>query len=331
MIDDIRLMNNNGDKFQGFPVSIDQIITKIYEINPKYKIRYFKDEIVENDVLMAYIDEEKQCVHKYLTHCSTNPQPPGFADFLRGTIALYYFSKKYDYTLLIDRSHPVFKYFKQHKHIFCNTDLKTEELLPPLSYEDIFLKLNEMFTRGKSFSVLTNSFYDSNNGSLNNFGEITKDCAEYMKELLSPSIEVETRINDVFSKIYKINTNDSFKVIHLRFGDKFIHNNLYDNELYNFYYNKISNLVNIDKTIKYVLISDSSLMANKLKTDINELLYWDNSKIHLGDLINVSTSNMLDTVVDFFIISRSNEIISNDSGFSRVSSVIYNIKYTLIY
>jgi hypothetical protein len=31
---------------------------------------------------------EPKCIHNYLTKCSTNPQPPGFADFLRGTIAL---------------------------------------------------------------------------------------------------------------------------------------------------------------------------------------------------------------------------------------------------
>ena len=70
-------------------------------------------------------------------------------------------------------------------------------------------------------------------------------------------------------------------------------------------------------------------IANKLKETIPELFYWDNTKIHLGDLINIE-NNLLDTITDFFIISKSSEIISNGSGFSMVNSEIYNIKYTLI-
>ena len=63
------------------------------------------------------LNQSKICVHKYLTQCSTNPQPPGFADFLRGTIALYIFSKKYNYQLLLDGSHPVFTCLKPNKNI----------------------------------------------------------------------------------------------------------------------------------------------------------------------------------------------------------------------
>jgi hypothetical protein len=37
----------------------------------------------------------KICVHQYLTSCKINPQPPGLADFLRGTRTLYLLSKKY--------------------------------------------------------------------------------------------------------------------------------------------------------------------------------------------------------------------------------------------
>ncbi len=29
------------------------------------------------------------CIHRYLTECASNPQPPGMADFIRGTIATY--------------------------------------------------------------------------------------------------------------------------------------------------------------------------------------------------------------------------------------------------
>lgn len=188
-----------------------------------------------------------------------------------------------------------------------------------------------MFNSGRSFSVMTNSFYDSE-GRFENFGAISEDCANYIKDILTPSIEVEVKLYNIFSTVYNLDIHDPFKIIHLRFGDDFIHNNTYDNDLYKLYYDKVYNLVNENKDEKYVLISDSSKMANNLKSDIQELLYWDNSKIHLGDLKNIQTSYILDTIVDFFIISKSNEIISigDASGFSRINGVIHNIKHTHI-
>ena len=329
MIDDIRLMNNSDNKYEGFPVKIDQILTKLYEINPNYQIKYFDDYCAKNDVLVACIDNV--CIHKYLTQCITNPQPPGFADFLRGTIALYIFAKKYDYTLSIDRSHPVFNYLKgNHEY----TLEYTEELLSPLSYENIYSILDNKFKSKKSFSVMTNSFYNLQNGVLSNYGEITPDCANYMKELLSPTLKVENKLSYVFNEVYKINMNSHFNIIHLRFGDIFIENNIYNDEMYDLYYNKINKLINENKlNEKYVLISDSSEIATKLKTNIPQLLYWENSKIHLGSLkksMESGSNDILDTLVDFFIISKSTQIFSNGSGFSKINSIIYNIKYNLL-
>lgn len=327
IINDIRLMNNSDNKYQGFPIKIDQILTKLYEINPNYQIKYFDDYCAKNDILVAYI--QNVCVHKYLTKCITNPQPPGFADFLRGTIALYIFAKKYDYTLSIDRSHPLFHYLKDNENTSGYTEY-TEELLPPLSYQNIYSILDNKFKSRKSFSVMTNSFYNLQNGILSNYGEITPDCANYMKDLLSPTLEVENKLAYVFNEVYKI--NGSFNVIHLRFGDIFIENNIYNDQMYDLYYNKINKLINENKlNEKYVLISDSAEIAKKLKTNIPELLYWDNTKIHLGSLTQFkSDSDILDTIVDFFIISKSKQIFSNGSGFSNINSIIYNIKYNLL-
>ena len=85
------------------------------------------------------MNEYKECIHKYLTKCTNNPQPPGFADFLRGTIALYNMSKEYGYKLYIDGEHPIYKYLKQNKNIIkSDKNIKTEEYLPPISYNVIY-------------------------------------------------------------------------------------------------------------------------------------------------------------------------------------------------
>jgi hypothetical protein len=285
-------------------------------------------EILNNN--NYFLDDKKICIHKYLTKCSSNPQPPGFADFLRGTIALYNFSKKYDYNLLINGEHPLFNFLKPNKNIIkSNQNIITEEFIYPQSYEDIYLKLDNRFQSGESLSIMTNSFYSFSGGKIVNFGDITEDCRLYIKDILAPTIQVEDMIKYVFNEVYKIDMNQDFKVIHIRFGDEFIRKNIYDCHLYKCYYDKITNLVNNNESEKYVLITDSSVIANQLKKDIPQLLYWNNSKIHLGELINMQNSSILDTIVVFFIMSRSKEIISDSgSGFSWVNSIIYNIKYT---
>jgi hypothetical protein len=53
MIDDIRLMDGCH-----FPVTLDQIISKIYEINPKYTIKFYDDNESKNDILVAYVQEK---------------------------------------------------------------------------------------------------------------------------------------------------------------------------------------------------------------------------------------------------------------------------------
>ena len=277
------------------------------------------------------MNEYKECIHKYLTKCISNPQPPGLADFLRGTIALYNMSKEHGYKLYIDGEHPIYKYLKQNKNIIkSDKNIKTEEYLPPISYNDIYKILKEKFKSGRSIKVMTNSFYSINNRGVSNYGEITEECREYIKDILTPTEEVENKLKDVIETEYKIKENESYKVIHIRLGDKYIHNNNYNEELYKIYYKKINKIVKENKEDKYVLITDSRELGRKIKEGIPEIKYWDNNKIHLGDLINMEESGVLDTIIDFFIISKSKEIKSNDSGFSRMNSIINKIKYTII-
>lgn len=335
MIDDIKLMNGSMNRYKGFPVSVNEIVDKIYEINPNYKIKYYDDEICKNDILVAYIDdyEEKKCVHKYLSACVSNAQPPGFADFLRGTITLYYLSKMYNYKLFIDNNHVIFNYLKPNPHIINETKLTdTIEVIPPLSYPDIYCKLNQLFQKSESFSVLTNSFYkDSETSQLINFGSITNDCRDFMSDILQPNEEIITKINYLFESVYNINKNENYEIIHLRTGDTYLHENIFNQSIYELYYNRITNLINNNPDTKYILISDSSEVANKLKENIPKLFYWNNLKIHLGDLINFSQNAVFDTLVDFFIMSSSQKInVINDSGFSKVISIIYNIPYNII-
>jgi hypothetical protein len=50
-------MNLNSNKYLGFPVSLDEIIKIIFEINPNYIIKYYDDYTSPKDILVAYIEE----------------------------------------------------------------------------------------------------------------------------------------------------------------------------------------------------------------------------------------------------------------------------------
>ena len=51
MIDDIRLMDNKH-----FPVTLPEIIKKLYEINPTYTLTFYDDNESKNDILVAYVN-----------------------------------------------------------------------------------------------------------------------------------------------------------------------------------------------------------------------------------------------------------------------------------
>jgi hypothetical protein len=75
---------------------------------------------------------------------------------------------------------------------------------------------------------------------------------------------------------------------------------------------------------------NKEFIINKQRRERYSVNYWDNFKIHLGDLKTNNNNSIFDTLVDFFIMSKSSEIISNNSGFSLVISEIYDIKYTIL-
>ena len=273
------------------------------------------------------------CVHTYLQQCKTTPQPPGLADFLRGTVALFNFSKQYNYKLLIDTRHPLFNFLEPSEYsiVLNDNNLEPVEFLPPMSYINIFNSLENMFKSGINFITMTNSFYkETNKSQLTQFGELTNDCKAFLQILLQPSNIVKENMNNL---LYNVYGTDVYKVIHLRCGDQCIYHKLIIEETYNTFYDKITQYINQNEPANYILISDGNMIAYELTKAIPNLKYHYNQPIHLGDLKNYSDKAMLDTLTDFFILSKSTEIIAlsnypGGSGFSRIVSLIFDIKYT---
>lgn len=311
IVDDIRLMNNSSNLFEGFPILLQDIIDKIFEINPNYKINFYDDYCSAGDILVAYIPDDKICIHNYITKCHTNPQAPGLGDFLRGTVCLHELCTKFEYKLKLSNSHPLFSYLLNNENII-NEKFQVNEIICPIPYDEMQEKLSKLFLENNTFSVITHAFYTT----------FTKECKEYLKDILRPTEQIEIELKKLDYKNYT--------TIHLRFNDEFLQENYYDHSLY-------LSVVELLKSLpedNYVLITNSSLMGTLLKNDIPSLNYRESSKIHLGDMsgtYNDIETGVFDTLIDLFILSRSSKIMYyNTSGFSKMISEIYDIPYSKI-
>lgn len=313
--------------------------TGLILMNTHYISIVFKNPFSYNNNLKNEKNElktlnKKKCIHKYLTYRKDNKQPPGFADFLRGTIALFNYSKKYKYELFVDDEHPVFNYIDKN-YIFVKNDIDEihEILCCPMSYDDIDLKINTLFSKNESLCLMTHAFYTKNkSGIMENWGDIDYDCKQFMIKLLTPNKELNETIRFAYD-YFNIKENDDYDVIHLRLGDIYLYNNNFDEATFNFVNEKIKIILS-NKSRKYILFTDSISIGNKLKEQNKDLYYLASKKIHMGDLINNSENSIRDTLVDFFIMSKSNCIYSyafnGISGFSKIISLIYDIKYIMI-
>jgi len=275
-----------------------------------------------------------KCIHRYLTKCLTNPQPPGFADFIRGTKTLYILSKKFNYKLLIDYNiHPIFKYFKFDENIYINelNNFTTKELLPPIDYKEIYSQLLNLFNSKQDLYLLTNSFYISCMTHHNDHDiDAINSSNNFIKEMLRPSDLLEELF---INKINEINIDiNNYIIVHIRIKDDCFFNENFniDKNFDNLVKEKIKITIdnNCDKNI--LVLSNYDGYLQHLKNLFNNIYITNNLTIHLGSLTNKNMENKIQgTLIDLLFMTKSKEIYSisqyGGSGFSYEIAQIYNI------
>ena len=318
----IRLMDGSH-----FEVTLDQINQKILEINPNYKIKFYNDECSEKNVLVAYIDsDEKICIHNYLNKCITNEQPPGLGDFIRGSIALFGYCKKYGFKLYFDNKHELFNTLDKNEYIIDNSINSTIELIPPMTYDSIDNEIEQLFLKNENICVLTNSFYRDDNGILGVHRNISNECKLFLRNIFKPNSLILNNMSMIFKQL-DLDINKTFNVIHLRFGDEYTHNDTLNNDYCMEIEQKIKTCLTNYPNEPFILLSNSNKNAEKIVNDIPNIFYINSNKIHLGDLkSNGDTKqSVIDTMTDFFIMSICNKIfVYRGSGFSNMSSIIFD-------
>lgn len=271
------------------------------------------------------------CVHNYLNKCETGSKPPGLIDFLRGTLALFKYSKKYNYKLIINKTiHPVFKFFKENEYYLDISPSKVSNVFELLSQSSaIFVDhiLERLFQTGNEIHLITNCLLETKHN-------IDNESKEFIKTLLTPNDFLLKKLYKVYADLgmIAIGSNDipAYQCLHIRFGDFFIDNDTIDYSIISSIYPTISDIVS-SNDIPTLLISDSSQMAKEIQRLNKGIYYWDNNKVHMGD-IGDKDDKIVDTLIDVLLLSKSCKIYTINvnkyfkTTFSTFIANIYNIE-----
>lgn len=262
-------------------------------------------------------------IHRYLTKTYTNPQPPGFADFLRGTIALYQLACKNNYTLKIDvNSHPIFKFLDIPKEssVTLDENVPTIEIIPPIAY-DAMHGIIELGLRCNDLVILTNAFYNE---------QCMTDEYQFIRSILTPSRLLSEYIETIKTSIQ---LHAPYIVIHARIGDTFL---VYKNDVQENIIDKIRNYIKMISTNapaqSVLFIADSYQLKESVK-DLCKITAIH--PIHTGSLDTINTidtdERLVATLAEFFIMSKASSIYCinfyDGSGYSKICSKIYSIDY----
>jgi hypothetical protein len=150
---------------------------------------------------------------------------------------------------------------------------------------------------------------------------------------MEPREEIVDLIKRTFVKLRL--WKDSFTVIHIRFGDKYLIDN---NQLFN-----VRMLDNLKKEIKefvlthsqsenYLLLADNNSIKQYLVETFPFLKTSFKQITHLGEGVSFDHEKTQNTLVDFHLMSYAKEIVSyscylHGSGFSKWCAETYDIPY----
>jgi len=274
-------------------------------------------------IVMNYLNKKPNCIHKYLSRPYTEKHVLGLGDFLRGTVMLFKLSEIYNYNVFIDKkSHIFFSFFEDDEN-YVNDGSINDIIEYDTIYPDILPDtLEDVFKKQKDFSIYTNVYYTKNeNGEYVNFGKIPENIQNKLKKLLTPNKIVKDKLEYIFKNIYNLKNGEKFKIFHIRLGDNYIVKNKKNNNYHyllenilehiSFIINNGKKYINNDNKYvdyKYILITDTIELGIDVAKIIPEILYWDNKKTHMGYSDNQNKENILDTIIDFITLSKSEEI-----------------------
>jgi hypothetical protein len=321
--------------------SLENSSTNIIEYND-YNIIDF---IIKNDIKI--ISNVYQSKYK-------NGNATGIGDFIRGTYFLLDFCENYNIQpkvifnnivskFLINSNNDKDEYNLKNINLFKNFNEKKQNiknnsvLYPTLDNENIikdfveYLKISHI--NNGNILIYSISYPNVIINEKNKF---------FIKNMLEPTDEIKNSINN-YLKTLNLNYKQ-YSVFHIRSGDNFlIKNNKNFSKRYLYkvkeiIQNTIMNdlIYKTNERPKYLIISDNNEIKLLLKKYFPQLKILITEITHLGEGINLKEIKVKNTLMDFYLLSLANKIVSitsnlHGSGFSYWCARTYDIPYTCKY
>ena len=237
----------------------------------------------------------------------------GLGDLLRSTIKMYDLSKTMNFNFEVNlQLHPIFPFLKKNESIYDEFVIQNKTNIEYVCYSELEDYINE--SPHDILYILSNDFYEKK--------EITEDCKNFIKNIMTPTPEFQQYIDYMLSKMP---FNKMYNILHYRLNDDEFKNKNSSKSLN--YLNDLTDNVIKQKEPNDILISDS--ISFKQHIFLNTYIYIYETKIcHLG----LSTDNdaIRDTLFEYFLLTRSSKIktyckIHAISGFVKWVSMVYDI------
>ena len=256
----------------------------------------------------------------------------GFGAYLASTLFLHYYCLQKKYKLINS-----YEFHSAFKNSFFSNPLpgikpNTTETIPIIHTFDEL----EDYIASQSSSVIYISFYRGTTDILFNRTKYLESIDFIKSQCLNVSDTLTKKINTLFETI--LMSKQQYIAVHLRVGDEdLVQNEGIYKPLYNCFLKNIENLIlPLLENDKIIIISDNITLKKILKTNYAHpnLYIMETIPKHTGIQTHIEDSCIDDTLVDFFILAYSKQILIVSaqhqhpivsSFFSRYCGCIYNI------
>ena len=269
----------------------------------------------------------------------------GFGDFLRGSfmmLQLLRTLKKYtgvhvDFDMDL-RNHPMSKF------LICDDDLERptdysklgnfhiDSLLVnqddnDIAYQHIVREVVRYFNK-----IQTQNFFAFCCKDIV-FTEILDSEKQFIRSRIQPTPEMETYITD---SLTRLGVSGPYTTIHIRLDDAVCFPHAVGSSQATLNTQLMNDLVSavrskIDESKTYVLVSSSTAVKDALTG--GNILSLPTAICHIGQNQEPTDEQLRDTLLDFYLMSRSSEILAfttyERTGFSLECSNIYEIPYSI--
>ena len=254
--------------------------------------------------------------HTYRTRCLTSRQPPGFGDYLRGSIGLAILAQEHGFSLEIDLSHHPAGAFLRDKR-------------PPTTLPG---EVAEFFNEREILlpEYLSQLRDDESVSLTTNCRPNTRKVTDAVRKVVRSQLLWDDSIESMADEARRQISEGAFAILHVRVADEHFH----------------AQSVELGPLCRHIernvlpawrgplaVLSNNQAVKKALSERYN-LPFVSTGAVHLGECNGVE-SEIRDTLVDFAILSRASAIFSHsedswDSGFSRWCACLHDVPFISI-